>query len=238
MSRISFDNYGRLASSDHSFTVVAGRYAGQEAAEEKIPQDVRGKLDLNSSDDLLEIGCGTGNILIPLFPHVNTATGIDHPAIIERMGQRHNEAGVKGIAGNFFDLEIDGQFDKVLIYSVLHNLSDEDEAARFIDKALGLLKAGGKMLVGDIPNQNLKDRFLSSPEGQDFVEQWQKKMEVTPTPDLGLPDDPKTVTFDDAFMNRIIAAMEDRNFDCFVLSQPSALPFGHTRQDLLIESRE
>lgn len=237
MSRISFDNYGRLAASDHSFTVVAGRYTGQQAAEEKIPGDVSGKLDLKPDDTLLEIGCGTGNILLPLFSLVQAATGIDHPAIIKRMGQRHNEDEIKGIPGNFLDLKIDSLFDKILIYSVLHNLSDEREVTSFIDKALGLLKPGGKMLVGDIPNQDLKERFLSSPEGKKFIEQWQIKMQSVPAPDLDIADDPQTVAFDDAFMRRLIADIEGEKFNCTILGQPSDLPFGHTRHDLLIESR-
>lgn len=238
MSRISFDNYGRLAKSDHSFTVIAGRYSAQQAAEEKIPLDILSKLDMKTEYNFLDIGCGTGNLLIPLSAHVSEVTGIDHPFLIKLLKQRSKGFRFKGITGNFLDLEIAGHFDRILIYSVLHYLSDEDEVVRFIDKALGLLKAGGKMLIGDIPNQDMKERFLSSPEGKSFIKQWRREMEEAPNLDLDLPDDPETATFDDAFMSRLIASIECRNFICTILGQPPDLPFGNSRYDLLIENRE
>src|SRR5262245_47530517 len=88
MSRASYEYFGRLAEASLPPSQVAGRYPTQVEAERLVPIDVARKLDLKPTDKLLDIGCGPGTNLIPLSFLVESAMGIDHPALIRALSSR------------------------------------------------------------------------------------------------------------------------------------------------------
>lgn len=238
MSRTTFENYGRLAREIEDPTIIGGRYEIQRRAERLIIKDVMEKLDIGPDDRLLEIGCGPGNLLIPLSFMVQSAAGIDHPDVCKFLKSRFSDPKVHVIGCNFLDYEpaADEEFDKVLMYGVVSTLTDHDEAVEFIDKAVGLVAAGGRFLLGDIPNIDRKNRFLRSETGKAFEAEWQKEMADTPRtpePDGTLRDD-KLFQPDDRFVVSLMSRYRERGFDSYLLPQPPDLPFGNTREDLLI----
>ena len=103
----------------------------------------------------------------------------------------------------------------------------------FLDKALGLLAAGGKLLIGDIPNVDLKAKFLASSEGKVFQKAWETEVESAGIPDLDLPEDTDTIEFNDAVLSRIQNHLKLVGYQSERMGQPQELPFGHTREDLL-----
>jgi len=240
MSRASFETFGDLAASGLSDTEKAGRHGIQAADEKNIVADVAAKLDLRAYDDLLEIGCGTGNLLIPLSFRVRKAVGIDHPNMIAALEKRFPDPSVSGIAGDFLELGLDRKFSKILIYSVLHYLSDDAEVLAFLDRAVDLLEPGGRLLVGDLANDDRKRRFNESERGQRFNAEWRAKMENgEPGADAArlfaqMAGDDKRVPITDALVLGILERYRERGYDAFVLPQPPGLPFCHTREDVLI----
>ena len=58
--------------------------------------------------------------------------------------------------------------DVVIIYSVLHHVYFHQNFIEFLDNAVALLKEGGRLLIGDIPNISKKKGFLSSDFGKEF----------------------------------------------------------------------
>ena len=238
MSRIKFDNYGRLAREIEDPTVIGGRYTIQRRAERLIVMDVIQKLDIRPDDRLLEIGCGPGNLLIPLSFMVQSAVGIDHPDVCKFLQTRFTDPKIQTFGCNFLDYEpaADEAFDKVLVYSVVNTLSDHDEAIEFIDKAVGLVTAGGRFLLGDIANINRKERFLRSETGQTFESEWQKKLACAPQPSgqSTHPIDKSFLQQTDRFIVSLMERYRARGYDTFVMAQPAELPFGRTREDLLI----
>jgi 2-polyprenyl-3-methyl-5-hydroxy-6-metoxy-1,4-benzoquinol methylase len=240
MSGVTFENYARLASSSLSKTEKAGRYSVQAEAERLIPMDVAAKLDLKATDSLLEIGCGLGNILVPLAARVARSAGIDHPHVIAELSKRSVDVGLDLFRGNFLTVDVPGTFDKVLVYSVLHCLSDRDEVRHFADKAMALVAPNGRLLLGDIPNSDLKRRFHVSPEGMTFQKEWQERLDVsrsTASPVPLIEKDTATATFGDASILDLIRHFRERGHDAYVLPQPAELPFGHTREDILVLRR-
>jgi hypothetical protein len=111
MSRVSFESFGDLAARDLPRAEIAGRYAFQDSTEPKIVQDIAEKLQLSKRDTLLEIGCGAGNLLIPLSRLVKSAAGIDHPKLLEKLTQRCSS--IDTFPGNFLDIEPTRRFTKV-----------------------------------------------------------------------------------------------------------------------------
>lgn len=241
MSRITFENYGLAAQKEANVTVVSGRYAVQQSAERLIVRDVAEKLNLQPDDRLLEIGCGPGNLLIPLSFEVAHATGIDHPEVCRRLRARFSDPRIDVIPTNFFDYEPKGEvYDKILIYSVVNTLADRDEAFRFIDKAVGLLKRGGRLLLGDIANADRKRRFLASEQGRAFQQEWERAMEAAQSRDgdaspIDYPHDADVFQPDDGFLLDCLGRYRSRGFHAYCLPQPAALPFDHTREDIIVE---
>ncbi len=238
MSRISFESYGEKAKEWTDPTLIAGRYIFQKGEERNILADVMDKLAITPEDACLEIGCGIGNILIPLSFLVDSITGIDHPDCIKALKSRFKNENVNLYGTNFIDWENSARkyFDKILIYSVLHLLQDKDEVMFFIHKALSMLNSGGKILLGDIPNISKKERFVHSAEGKAFNEKWKERNQEHLHKEYpAVPVDSELATFDDKMMLSIIAELRGQGCNAYILPQPHALPFGYTREDILIE---
>jgi len=240
MSRISFENYGKLAQSLKDDTEVSGRYKIQHEAEKKILADVIKKLELQSEDSVLEIGCGVGNLLIPFSFFVREITGIDHSSCIKRLKDRFPKAkNVSFISGNFLDINIDKKYNKILCYSVIHCLEHSDEVFKFIYKALQLLVPGGMALFGDIPNKSTKKRFVNSEQGRQFVSEWEellKRQTDSNNKTITQIPDKKSVQFDDDLILKILKLFRDKGYHTYVFPQTPELPFGNTREDILIKS--
>ena len=233
MSRISFKNYAKRARELSQHTEIAGRYAIQDKAERHILLDVLKKLVVQPGDSVLDIICGTGNLSIPLSFLCQKITGIDHKDVLQSFHRRCE--GLNNLIltpGNFLDVEIDERFDKIMAYSVLHYLTDIKEVLNFIDKALVLLKPGGRVLFGDIPNTSQKQRFLDTEYGKRFLKEWNRKQAIPPQ--LDLIEDHQTAVFDDDAIIRLMGHIRLKGFHAYVLHQPQELPFGHTREGLLV----
>lgn len=235
-NKSSYDNYEDISNKIECHTQIAGRYSIQKEEEKRIVFDVIEKLKIQTSDNLLEVGCGTGNVLIPLSFATKNSVGIDNKNAINKLINRAKLDNLKGVIGNFleFDTSNLGKFEKVLIYSVLHCLSDKETVYSFVDKALKLLNNNGMMLLGDIPNISLKERFLNSNSGKEFSKCWEKRMENNKT---NISFEPfNAIAFDDNSIFELMQHIKNQGYKAYLLPQPSNLPFGHTREDILVSS--
>lgn len=234
----AFDAFGDLARRGASPLQQSGRRAVQAEAERLIVADILAKLTPAPTSRLLEIGCGSGNLLIPLAFHAASAVGLDHPAVIERAQARFVDPSVTWIGGAFPETPIDGAFDRILIYSVLHYLPDIAAVEAFVLAAAQKLAPGGRLLLGDLPNVDGKSRFTASPAGIAFQAAWQAadaSASNAAQPELQLHGDaPMIGAFRDADILALVAALRRTGFHAYLLPQPPDLPFGRTREDILV----
>lgn len=242
MSNKSFEYYARIANASISNVEKSGRYKMQKEDEKRIMFDILKKLKINPKDSLLDIGCGTGNLSIPLSFFCSKLTAIDNSKVINVLKER--SIGIKNISyikGDFLSSNINDKFDKILIYSIIHYLKDNLELFKFIDKAISLISNGGRLLLGDIPNVSLKTRFMNSKSGKEYIKQWNSKLKSNkinnPVLKAGV-DDNQTPIFDDKLITKMIDYIRSKNFNAYLLPQPSNLPFGYTREDILVVSPE
>ena len=98
---------------------------------------------------LLDIGCGTGEILRLLAPTIS-GVGLDiSPVMVER-------ARLKGVEALVYDGRrlpfSEASFDRVLIYQVLVNFVSKNAARKLVEEALRITRPGGLVLIGAIPH--------------------------------------------------------------------------------------
>ena len=245
LGRSSFAQYGERALHITDPLQATARLEMHRHRERMIVRDVIDKLDLVPTDTLLDIGCGIGNLTIPLSFLVERTVGVDHPDCVARLERRCPEVGT--VAGNWLDLPMTEHFTKILIYDVVHYLAGIVEVTAFIDKALRLLEPRGAMLVGDIPSDDLRERFDNSKYGKQHNIEWNETLnQVVPIDRVNYSTapgdvierlqekDPELVTFNDANLMALMAAIRMAGYQAWLVPQVEWLPFAVQREDLLV----
>ena len=115
---------------------------------------------------LLDLGCGTGLELEPLFerfPEMRV-TGIDMSShMLARLQAKFHDKAMKLIQGSFFDEEFGSGFDFALSTYALHHFTEEEKLALYT-KIFRALKPGAKFLLGDytVPTQEIQEKLSAS----------------------------------------------------------------------------
>lgn len=240
----SLDHYAALSLVEGlSPTVRSGRYEFLAEAESRIPEDVSDKTQIDGTTVLLDIGFGAGQLLDFFAERVRFLAGFDSPAVVARYRASSEKSKFcslfEGDLRTFDFNEFGRQFDVICIYSVLHCLSDWEEVLEVLDQASDLLAPGGRLLVGDLPNVDKKQRFLSSEFGKRTQAQWEASVSQgasgkTQAAESQAPKKGLNAQFDDASILGLVGRMRRRGFDASLLPQNSQLPFGFTREDILV----
>ena len=239
----AYDAFGQLARRMSSPVSFTGRPSFQAAEMPDVIADVQQKLVPERSNRLLEIGCNVGILLTPLASLVAEAVGIDHPQLLDQYRTMGVPENVTLLAGQWPEVKPEGQFDRILVYSVIQYVLDARSAIAFLDACLASLRPGGRLLLGDLPNRDAKARFLSSPAGQSFNASWNDRKALSSPEDEIIVSSFESLTidpiacFDDEFLLRLLRDTRQKGFESYLLPQPAVLPFGNTREDVLIIKR-
>ena len=118
----------------------------------------------------------------------------------------------------------------VLAYSVLSVVFADSNPFHFLDRAAALLRNGGHLLVGDIPNASKLRRFLASEAGVSYHKQYMRTEEPPPISAFDAPSD----RIDDGVILGIVDRMRRRGFDAYIVPQSESLPLANRREDILI----
>lgn len=136
----------RAASWDHG----AQNNPGLVKVVERVIAEACPKTGMN----VIDIGCGSGQLTLRVAPLVDHVLGVDiSQSMIDLLAKNAAAAGltnVEGIALPIEALEIpESSVDLVISNYVLHHLRDRDKAAA-VAAAAHWLKPGGRLVIGDM----------------------------------------------------------------------------------------
>jgi putative AdoMet-dependent methyltransferase len=114
---------------------------------------IKDLLHINSSDRILEIGTGTGELALYLSNFCREVVAVDvSPAMIEFARQKageHRKSNIRFQIAGFLTYEDEEAFDGIVTQLALHHLPDFWKAAA-LQRLHGLLKKDGKLYVRDV----------------------------------------------------------------------------------------
>ncbi|MBV9211697.1 MAG: AMP-binding protein, partial [Acidobacteria bacterium] len=170
------DVYGDEAvETDADFNISGwnSSYTGQPMPAEEMrvwQQSTLARLRALKPQNVLEIGCGTGLLLLQLAPECASYCGTDFSESALDYVSRRMKSGERDysrvkllhrMADDFTELEA-GAFDLVILNSVAQYFPSLDYFMRVLSGAFKLLKPGGSIFLGDLRNYRLLEAYHAS----------------------------------------------------------------------------
>jgi hypothetical protein len=210
----------------------------RENFEKDIFKDLEMKLTNLSKKNLkiMDVGPGVSDLPRLLIEHsIVSNSQIFLIDSVEMLNQLPNHSNITKIFGSFpAVLEENTNFlkklDVILMYSVIQYIAFEESLFKAFDLALELLAPKGQLLIGDIPNLSMRNRFFSSESGIEF----HKKFMNTNQPPLVKQFEYPQNSFDDSMIFALLQRARNRGFHSYVLPQQENLPLANRREDILI----
>ncbi|MFK7920634.1 MAG: class I SAM-dependent methyltransferase [Bacteroidia bacterium] len=112
-------------------------------------------LELKSSDHILDVCCGNGLLTQMILPYCKQITGVDisegQIALAQDLTIENIDFKVADATG--LQSVISGPFDHVVLYFSFQYLETPAQAKACIQQMSELLKPGGRILLGDVPER-------------------------------------------------------------------------------------
>jgi hypothetical protein len=236
---LDFDGFRKLAGQElDPIEKVGFPVAYRAGREHLIVDDIARKLaNLGTPRQIVvDIGPGCSGVALRMIELCRTR---GHMLVLidsaEMLSQLPDAPFIRKVPGRYPDecpdllVEYAGRVNALVTYSVLQYVLAEADPFAFLDASLGLLAEGGELLIGDLPNESKRRRFLASAEGVRFRDGGGG---------VAAADQPRgeqgAETLDDRFVLGVVAHCRERGFDAYVLPQSPDLPMANRREDILI----
>jgi len=236
-----FEDFKHLAtdSSLSKYEKIGFPDSYREGKEEAIFTDIINKLQIRN---------GQGQILLDIGPGCSDLPNMIHKYAIskgckivlvdskEMLNALPNNQDTTKYVGQFPNevsellVSYQNSIDYIVTYSTLVCVFYDQCIFKFIDAAVLLLKPGGRLLIGDIPNISKRKRFFSSEAGKQFHKDFMKTDEEPHVEHLQL--EPGQI--DDGVITGILHRYRGFGYDTYLLPQSNDLPFANRREDILI----
>jgi cyclopropane fatty-acyl-phospholipid synthase-like methyltransferase len=208
--------------------------------EREIFSDISKKVDLqNDNLNVLDIGCGCSDLVSYFINNSKQFNQklylVDSEEMLANINEDKISSNVYILPGYFPKIDLIKEktiiFDVIIVYSVIQYVFLEQSIYNFIHHCLTILKPGGRLLIGDIPNFSSRERFLKSTDGEkfsnNFLEQ-KVKMEF---------QHENFERIDDAIIISILSRFRSFGCETYLLPQSKNLPFSNRREDILLIKR-
>jgi hypothetical protein len=215
--------------------------AYREGREECIVEDIAGKLTNmeREGQTFIEVGSGYSQLtqqIISRLSRKNTRMIFSDSEEMLSLIPRHPLIDlVPGpFPANWNEMSRwEGSADMVLCYSVTQMVCKAGNVLEFADRLAMLLRSGGQLLIGDLPNDSKRARFFSSEEGRRFHREFAARHHLQgEMPRSFLHPEPGSL--DDAFVISFLTRFRSQGYEAYVMPQHPNLPFANRREDILI----
>lgn len=205
-----------------------------------IFEDIISKTQLDKAKNVLDLGCGCSELVDHFISfsqkNLQNIFLVDSQEMLNNIAYKNINNNIHFVPGRFPDKEVltnlgQALFDVIVVYSVIQYAFISQSIYGFIHECINLLKPGGRLLIGDIPNYQARERFLDSEKGREFLS---KAPQVNNTINLQHENSER---IDDSVIMSLLFRF--RNFGCetYLLPQPEQLPFSNRREDILVIKR-
>lgn len=131
----------------------------------KIIQDIELNTKFKKKEKVLDYGCGSGLLSIEISKKVNSVVSADISVnSLDMLAKKIKKKKINNI--QIYDLNSNdlksykNYFDKVILYAVLHYL-DKRKQHKFLNKIINLTKKGGEILLYELPDKKIIQKFQS-----------------------------------------------------------------------------
>lgn len=237
---LTFDRFRELASADglshHEKVGFPNEY--REGKEEAIFTDMLAKVrSLHvARPTVVEIGPGCSQLPVMLAKLCAEKQGQVHFVDSQEMLQLLPDGPeIRKWPGRYPQIpglfeELTGKVDSIVAYSVIQYVFAEGNLWDFMDRCMALLKDGGEIFLGDIPNVTMRKRFFSGNEGIRTHQQYTGRNELPGVQFNQL--EPGRI--DDSVILSILARARAEGYHAWVVPQGADLPMANRREDILI----
>lgn len=237
---LSFDDFRRMAGDDSlsQYERIGFPDSYRAGKEEAIFDDITSKLPALAGRGKVVLDVGPGCSGLP-FMLVELCRRQGHTLLLvdsaEMLARLPDEPFVRKFPAYYprceeLFAEYGAGVDVLLCYSVLHYVFAESNLWDFLDASLGLLAAGGQMLLGDVPNVSKRRRFFSSAAGVEFHREF-TRTETSPEVVFNRVERGQ---IDDAVVLSLVARARAEGCDAYVVPQREDLPMANRREDILV----
>jgi SAM-dependent methyltransferase len=120
---------------------------------------IANSLSLTTQDRVLEVGCGCGVLCSRLIARVREYVGIDRAErVIAKARELHTGPTFQVAAADALPCP-DAAFDKAFAHAFLFYLPDYETAERVVREMGRVVKPGGRVLVGHVPNAHKQAEY-------------------------------------------------------------------------------
>lgn len=136
-------------------------------------------LNINSKSVILELCCGNGVIIGELSKFAKKAVGVDYsPILLDQLKSNYNSKNIEVVCQDVKAIDLPtSEYDQIIIYFSIQHFSERDSFL-LIEKCINSLKSNGKILIGDIPDEDKKWTYINKPEHH--IDYFKRLKEVRP----------------------------------------------------------
>ena len=121
---------------------------------------------------VLDLGCGQGRdaLFIARMGHQVLGVDISKTGITQMLEEAKREGlDVSGVVADVVEYEPSGEYNVVILDRVLHMLKEDSERQAVLEKASGVTKSGGFILIADTPQHQTQIRSFFEGHSEGWV---------------------------------------------------------------------